>query len=197
MVRILNRIIIVLAVMLITACSVEHRSKNIGLATDPNTTHTGRASSTTASPLFAAQTLNSRSELEADLIAQGIRIFKNGQEVEILIPADAVFVACTPRMRDDGGALVSELSDYLQFYNKVSMDISVYSEKTADPTRSLALTRQQARVFSRYLWEHNLDARVLSANGYGEAYPIANNGVSEGKLSNRRIEIIFRQLGAS
>ena len=53
------------------------------------------------------------------------------------------------------------------------------------------LSAARAINVTRYLQEKGLDPSVLSAVGYGEYKPIADNGTPEGKAKNRRIEIIL------
>jgi chemotaxis protein MotB len=57
------------------------------------------------------------------------------------------------------------------------------------------LSTARATEVVRYLQEHGgLDARLLSATGYGQFQPVASNDTDEGKHKNRRIEIVLLPL---
>ncbi len=47
----------------------------------------------------------------------------------------------------------------------------------------------RANATMSYLVDHGVDASTLSANGYGEDQPIADNDSPEGKARNRRVEL--------
>jgi OOP family OmpA-OmpF porin len=56
----------------------------------------------------------------------------------------------------------------------------------------LTLSQQRAEAVRNYLIQQGVDPNVLTANGYGEARPLASNDTEEGKFSNRGIEFTVR-----
>lgn len=52
-----------------------------------------------------------------------------------------------------------------------------------------ALSERRARAVVRYLVTHGVEAARLSARGFGEAVPVADNGTALGRARNRRVEM--------
>ncbi len=53
---------------------------------------------------------------------------------------------------------------------------------------NLELSQQRATSVKEFLIEAGIDATRLSARGYGESHPIAENDTAEGRAENRRVE---------
>lgn len=53
---------------------------------------------------------------------------------------------------------------------------------------NLALSQQRAAAVKAFLIERGVAARRLSARGYGESHPIADNATAQGRADNRRVE---------
>lgn len=56
------------------------------------------------------------------------------------------------------------------------------------------LSSHRALSVLHYLEKSGIDARRLSAIGYGEYQPVASNDVSEGRRINRRVEVVILPL---
>jgi chemotaxis protein MotB len=54
------------------------------------------------------------------------------------------------------------------------------------------LSAARAIAVVKFLIENGLKAQNLSAAGYGEFDPIADNGSTDGRARNRRIEIVLQ-----
>jgi chemotaxis protein MotB len=53
------------------------------------------------------------------------------------------------------------------------------------------LSSARAITVMRYLESQGIDPKIMSAVGYGEYRPVADNGTPEGRAKNRRMEIIL------
>jgi outer membrane protein OmpA-like peptidoglycan-associated protein len=58
---------------------------------------------------------------------------------------------------------------------------------------NLDLSRRRAEVVKNYLIGRGVDASLLTAEGYGGSQPIADNAVDEGRMKNRRIELLIQK----
>jgi outer membrane protein OmpA-like peptidoglycan-associated protein len=52
------------------------------------------------------------------------------------------------------------------------------------------LSEKRAKAVSDYLARNGIDAKRLTAKGYGFDYPVAENDPKEGNKANRRVELI-------
>jgi OOP family OmpA-OmpF porin len=60
---------------------------------------------------------------------------------------------------------------------------------------NLALSQRRAEAVRAHLIGSGAEGRLISARGYGESQPLADNRTEAGRQDNRRIE--FRVLGAA
>jgi outer membrane protein OmpA-like peptidoglycan-associated protein len=85
------------------------------------------------------------------------------------------------------------VGDVLATYPRVQVAVAGHTDAVGDSTYNRRLSEARARVVCRYLTDaFDLDADRLTARGYGEAQPIADNGTPAGRALNRRVE--FRVL---
>ncbi len=70
----------------------------------------------------------------------------------------------------------------------VTLEVGGHTCNIGTESYNLALSRRRAEAVRTYLLQHGLDASRLSAEGYGEFSPIANNETEEGRQQNRRVE---------
>lgn len=68
-----------------------------------------------------------------------------------------------------------------------------HTDSQGDTTSNLALSQQRAEAVVAYLVDGGIGADRLSAVGYGEGRPIADNATPEGRAQNRRIEFVIRE----
>lgn len=60
---------------------------------------------------------------------------------------------------------------------------------------NLELSSARADNVARYLTAKGVPSNSISAQGFGEARPVANNSTPEGRAKNRRVEIVITAAG--
>jgi OOP family OmpA-OmpF porin len=70
-----------------------------------------------------------------------------------------------------------------------NVEIAGYTDANGKPDYNLNLSKQRAEAVRQYLIGKGIDASRLTANGYGEANPVAGNDTDEGREANRRVEL--------
>ncbi|PTU31144.1 OmpA family protein [Stenotrophobium rhamnosiphilum] len=68
-------------------------------------------------------------------------------------------------------------------------EIAGYTDANGQPEYNLTLSKQRAESVRQYLISKGVDAARLTANGYGEANPVAGNDTDAGREANRRVEL--------
>jgi outer membrane protein OmpA-like peptidoglycan-associated protein len=71
----------------------------------------------------------------------------------------------------------------------IKLEIAGYTDTTGNAALNLMLSKQRAQAVRAYLIKQGVPANSVSAAGFGEANPIANNSTREGRMANRRIEL--------
>lgn len=73
-----------------------------------------------------------------------------------------------------------------------NVEVAGHTDKrdTSKADYNQKLSEKRAKSVSDYLAKHGIDAKRLTAKGYGFDYPVAGNDPKEGNKANRRVELI-------
>jgi adhesin transport system outer membrane protein len=73
-----------------------------------------------------------------------------------------------------------------------NVEVAGHTDKrdTSKADYNQKLSEKRAKSVSDYLAKHGIDAKRLTAKGYGFDYPVAENDPKEGNKANRRVELI-------
>lgn len=100
---------------------------------------------------------------------------------------------------DSGSAIISpryhnRLNAFAKFLveNNRRGEIAGYTDNTGDAGKNQKLSEQRAVAVREYLVQQGVPAESLTAVGYGDKDPIADNSTVEGRHKNRRIEFNAR-----
>ena len=80
-------------------------------------------------------------------------------------------------------------ADYFQTNPQVTAEIYGHADSTGPSTYNEKLSYKRAQAVINYLVGKGIDAKRLSAKGFGESQPVAPNATSEGRQKNRRVEL--------
>lgn len=81
------------------------------------------------------------------------------------------------------------IAEIMKAYPQVTVKFGGYTDNTGDPQRNLQLSRERASSAMNQVAALGVDALRLTAEGYGEQNPIADNATAEGRQRNRRVGI--------
>lgn len=71
----------------------------------------------------------------------------------------------------------------------VKIEIGGHTDNIGKPADNLALSNNRAKAVVNYLVSKNIPAQRLTAKGYGETRPVADNKTEAGRAVNRRTEL--------
>lgn len=69
-----------------------------------------------------------------------------------------------------------------------------HTDSQGDDAKNLTLSQRRAEAVVKYLVGKGVDAGRLTAKGFGETTPIADNGSGRGRAQNRRVEFKIEEL---
>ncbi|MBD2703267.1 OmpA family protein [Spirosoma sp. BT702] len=72
----------------------------------------------------------------------------------------------------------------------LKVDVSGHTDADGDDASNLKLSEARANTVKSQLVSMGIEATRLTAKGYGETKPIADNATFEGKAQNRRVEFV-------
>jgi outer membrane protein OmpA-like peptidoglycan-associated protein len=82
---------------------------------------------------------------------------------------------------------VNNIGAILKAYPKVKIRLGGYTDNTGDAAANVTLSDARANGVMAELAKLGTDAGRMSAKGYGEEHPVADNATEEGRAKNRRI----------
>ncbi len=140
-----------------------------------------------------------KSSIEAYLIKQGaqnkvsLNITRRGLIVSL--KEAGFFDSGQAHIRSDAYELINTISDVLTQYNN-PMRIEGHTDNVPINTTQFPsnweLSTARATNALKYLIKHfDADPDKVSATGYAEFRPLADNGTSEGRAKNRRVDIVM------
>ncbi|HHY73569.1 MAG TPA: flagellar motor protein MotB [Bacillus bacterium] len=127
-------------------------------------------------------------QLETSLSSEGLML---------TIRNDILFDSGTAQVRPQDYQIAREISQLLVMDHPREVIISGHTDNVpihnAQFDSNWHLSVMRAVNFMKILLENNnLDAKWFSAKGYGEFRPVASNNTPEGRLANRRVEILIK-----
>ena len=97
------------------------------------------------------------------------------------------FESASATLTDRGRALVDEVAMLLLQSPDAAIEIGGHTDSRGPSRDNLDLSRRRAGAVRLRLIELGVEESRLTANGYGEGRPIADNNVPDGRLKNRRV----------
>jgi OmpA-OmpF porin, OOP family len=71
------------------------------------------------------------------------------------------------------------------------VDIRGYTDSVGKPEYNQKLSERRANAVKDYLESHGVAQGILTAQGFGEENPIADNKTAKGRAENRRVTVQF------
>lgn len=78
----------------------------------------------------------------------------------------------------------------LKEWGDVKVEVAGHTCNIGTDEYNLGLSQRRAEAVRDYLISHGVSADRLTAKGYGESQPIADNSTREGRIQNRRVELV-------
>lgn len=106
--------------------------------------------------------------------------------------SDILFDVDSAIIDADGRATLEDVGAVLSQYPKTAVVVQGHTDSTGSEEHNQSLSERRATSVSNYLIGRGIDADRLAAVGYGEGYPVADNGSESGRSRNRRVDILLK-----
>jgi len=133
-----------------------------------------------------------KQQLRARLLEQFNRVLPTSDTPRGLVVnmGDVLFDTGKSDLRSDAREALAKLSGIVLNYPSLKLNIEGHTDSTGGAELNQTLSEERANSVRDYLIGQGLDARSLSALGFGMNNPVADNSTGEGRQKNRRVEII-------
>ncbi|MDQ6991855.1 MAG: OmpA family protein [Mariprofundus sp.] len=92
-------------------------------------------------------------------------------------------------LKNSSTTTLNEAAATLRQNPAIRVEVAAHTDSRGSAAYNLQLSESRAASVKDYLINHDIDASRLSSKGYGETDPIASNETSEGRATNRRVEL--------
>jgi len=84
---------------------------------------------------------------------------------------------------------IDDLAELLLNRKTMVVEISGHTDNVGDPADNLILSQNRANTVRNYLIKKGVEPNRISAVGYGDTKPVADNNTAQGRQLNRRTEV--------
>lgn len=93
-------------------------------------------------------------------------------------------------LRQEDIAIIEKDVTGLDKWGNVNIEVAGHTDNRGSDKYNLKLSQRRAEAVRTYLISKGIAADRLTAKGYGESQPVADNATDEGRFKNRRVELI-------
>jgi outer membrane protein OmpA-like peptidoglycan-associated protein len=108
---------------------------------------------------------------------------------EVIVLKGVSFDYDSAVLRPDGLSVLDDAAATLKRYPEIRVEIAGHTDSIASEEYNQDLSERRAKSVLDYLVQQGIAVDRLSAKGYGESQPVADNATEEGRTSNRRVEL--------
>lgn len=133
-----------------------------------------------------------KQQLRARLLEQFNRVLPTTDTPRGLIVnmGDVLFDTGKSDLRQEAREALAKLTGIVLNYPTLRLSTEGHTDNTGSAELNQTLSEERANTVRDYLIGQGLDARSLSAIGFGMNNPVADNTTATGRQKNRRVEII-------
>ena len=114
---------------------------------------------------------------------------------QITIYEQVQFETGTAVLRPESVDLLEQIAElFRQRPDIESCEIAGHTDETGTRELNRQLSQARARTVMDFLVAHGVDAKRLSARGYGDTRPEADNATEAGRARNRRVEFVILRM---
>lgn len=132
-------------------------------------------------------TLVEREVMRQDIVANELldKLNKDGY-VALYINFDTAKAIIKP----DSAATIEQVAQMLKSAPELKLEVGGHTDNVGNPEANQKLSEARAQAVVKALGERGITTMRLTAKGYGDSKPVADNRSEEGRAKNRRVELV-------
>ncbi len=140
-----------------------------------------------ASPEVYVVTIIEKGEVEQEITANLILKDLNEKGIAILY---ILFDSGKSTIKAESFPIINQIILMMREHPEIKLSIEGHTDSDGSNADNQVLSEQRAQAVMNAVIKGGIDKSRLSARGFGEENPIADNLTPEGKAKNRRVELI-------
>jgi OmpA-OmpF porin, OOP family len=106
-----------------------------------------------------------------------------------LTPYQLRFATGSDALDAESAQQLRDIVDIMRTHPRAKADIKGYTDNAGNEAANLELSRNRATAVMNEIADLGIDRSRMTAEGYGEANPVATNATAQGRQQNRRVEV--------
>jgi chemotaxis protein MotB len=143
-------------------------------------------------------------QARAQAVAEQAQVQKMQQEQKWVVAGDVLFPEGGYQLSANGKQALNQYVPKLQSLQNAKVVVYGYTDnlpvgaplQRAGIANNIDLSSRRADNVVAYLTSQGVNPNVISAKGFGDTHPVASNDTPDGRVKNRRIEIVLEGPGA-
>lgn len=108
---------------------------------------------------------------------------------EVSMSADANFAFDSAVLKPEGAEAIRQMADRVMDVKDLSIDIAGHTDSVGSEAYNQGLSEERAASAKAALVDEGIDPAIITTRGYGETAPLTTNATSEGRATNRRVDV--------
>jgi outer membrane protein OmpA-like peptidoglycan-associated protein len=104
--------------------------------------------------------------------------------------SDVLFGFNQSNLKTDAQIKLAKVAGILLTYPNLKLQVEGYTDNVGSDTYNLKLSQQRATSVQAFLIAQGVSPDNITAQGYGDSHPVANNATSAGRAENRRVDLV-------
>lgn len=93
-------------------------------------------------------------------------------------------------IKPESKPIIEQIVQMMKSSPDLQIRVEGHTDNVGNPTSNKTLSEDRAKAVVSAIVAQGIDAKRLTASGYGQEKPIADNKTEEGKAKNRRVELV-------
>jgi outer membrane protein OmpA-like peptidoglycan-associated protein len=136
-------------------------------------------------------------KLRERLQGTGVSVTRVGDDIYLNMPGNLTFDTDRAEIRGDFYEVLNSVALVLDEFDKTLIEVTGHTDSTGSDSHNQQLSERRSQAVGSYLVAQQVQRERVITHGFGEQYPIADNGTTEGRQANRRVELRLVPLTAS
>ena len=121
--------------------------------------------------------------------SEAIAVEREGNVLALTFKSDFTFAVNSSTLRSGLYAELDRVAQVLAAYPQTTILVAGHTDSSGSDEYNMKLSQQRADSVKNALVQRGVDPQRISAVGYGEGQPIADNDTEFGRQQNRRVEV--------
>jgi outer membrane protein OmpA-like peptidoglycan-associated protein len=145
-----------------------------------------------AQAVAASKTANDANQVRERLRSQLNSVLATSETARGLIVnmSDVLFATGKYALKPDTKISLAKVAGILQAYPGLKLQVEGYTDSTGSEPFNQKLSENRADAVRDFLVTQGVPTGNISATGYGEAKPVADNSTAQGRQQNRRVNLV-------